>query len=246
MLQVTWPAAQCLRHTQIFWPHYQMCTLCTVTAPGTSDCSAAEWARQINMSHVVTLSHSDTPIANTPVYTHSVQPFRLLYALFPAFSTTNKPNADFGLFRLLCYLFHQNLIHYLIMVLPVKNGNIAFCSTCTQASGTYILYILASCIPYLLFPIGQACFVHLSVLCLLLTNHHKKKFGGKKLEKAKNEPTCTIDGLPNIPGLTSVSQCFRLTCLEQQTVRANFCFREVEMCALAVLLLSHSVSPTQP
>lgn len=113
-------------HTHIFWPHYQMCTLCTVTAPGTSDCSAAKWARQINMSHVVTLSHSDTPIANTPVYTHSVQPFRLLYALFPACSTTNKPNGNFGLFRLLCYLFHQNLIHYLIMVLPVKNGNIAF------------------------------------------------------------------------------------------------------------------------
>lgn len=32
-------------------------------------CSAAEWARQINLSHVVTLPNCDTPIVNTLIHT---------------------------------------------------------------------------------------------------------------------------------------------------------------------------------
>lgn len=83
--------------THTFWPHYQMCTLCTVAAPGTSNCSAAKWARQINMSHVVTLSHSDTPIANTLIYTHSAQPSCPMYAVFSACSIINKLTGHFGL-----------------------------------------------------------------------------------------------------------------------------------------------------
>lgn len=57
------------------------------------------------MSHVVTLPHNDTPIANTLVYTHSAQPFCLLYTVFPACSITNKLNGDLGLFRLYYYPF---------------------------------------------------------------------------------------------------------------------------------------------
>jgi len=39
------------------------------TAPGTWNCSAAKRARQINLSHVVTLPRCDTPIVNTHLHT---------------------------------------------------------------------------------------------------------------------------------------------------------------------------------
>lgn len=55
-----------------------MCTFCTVTAPGTSNCSAAKRARQINLSHVVPLPRCDTPIANTLIYTRSALPVVLV------------------------------------------------------------------------------------------------------------------------------------------------------------------------
>lgn len=78
----TWPACLVLKALTLLWASYQMCTFCTVTAPGTSNCSAAKWARQINLSHVVPQPHCDTPIANTLIYTHSALP-----AVLVVFST---------------------------------------------------------------------------------------------------------------------------------------------------------------
>lgn len=78
------------------------------------------------------------------------------------------------------------------MVLPVNNGNISLsCTIYSQLSVQHVrgLQALASCVyiytymyaPYLLSPIGRVCFVHLWLLCLLSTNHHKQKYVKKQL-----------------------------------------------------------------
>lgn len=83
-----------------------------------------------------------------------------------------------GLFRLCDYFFFFYYSFYienvLIMVLPVNSGNISLsCTIYSQlsvlASGILCVcvYIYMSCIPYLLFPIGEACLVHLFVHCLI-------------------------------------------------------------------------------
>lgn len=94
--------------------------------------------------------------------------------------------------------------HFLIMVLPVNNGNISL--SCTIYSRFSVQHAhrpqaLASCIHRYIYT-GKlrtlfACFVHLCVLSLLSTKHHKQKYGKKKLDKAK----------------FTLQACFKITCL---------------------------------
>lgn len=122
-----------------------MCILCTETAPGTSNCSAAKWPRQINLSHVVTLPHCDTPIVNTLSFTLTLLSHYIHSTLFPVCSITNKPIGHVGLFRLYYYFFYYNLYyfiskHFLIMVLPVNDGNISLsCTIYSQLSVQHVL-----------------------------------------------------------------------------------------------------------
>lgn len=92
----TWPACLVLKATTLLWAPYRMCSLCTVTAPGTSICLAAKWARQINPSHVVAMSPCDTPIANTLSFT-----LLSLLLTFPACFFTSLHTGHLGLVRLL-------------------------------------------------------------------------------------------------------------------------------------------------
>lgn len=115
------------------------------------------------------------PLQILSTYTHSAQLLYPLHAAFTACSNTNKLTGYLGLFRLFYdFFFIKTCIffiskHFLTMVLVLKNENISLsCTIYSQLSVQHvhrpqalasciynILYIQASCILYLLFPVAR-------------------------------------------------------------------------------------------
>lgn len=138
------------------WAHYQMCTLCTVIAPGTSNCSAAKMGKTNkpeSCGHPASLRHSHCKYSL--IYTHSALPLHSLYAVFPACSFLLTNLLDIlGYLDYIIISFSKTYIlfiskHILIMVLPVKNGNISL--SCTIYSQLSVQHAhkpqaLASCV----------------------------------------------------------------------------------------------------